>query len=237
MSLKTVSIILPCYNEAGHLEKSIQLLVEESKNFNFPFEFIFVEDKSTDNTKELLNKLEPSIKNAQFVYHTSNKGRGAAVKSGFAVAKGDLIGFIDIDLEVGPRYIAQFVEALNENEVAIGNRKYYSDSVTRALIRDTVSNYYSALNRKILKHNYKDTEVGYKFFRREPLADFFKLNTDDHWFWDTEFMMYCFNNKLKVLEIDVDFLRDHSKKSTVKVVKDSFYYLRELLKHRKQLKK
>ncbi len=232
-----VSIILPCYNEAGHLEKSVKTLFIEAGNFNFEYEFIFVEDKSTDNTREILKNLEPAIKNAQFIYHESNKGRGAAVKSGFAAAKGNLIGFIDIDLEVSPRYIVQFIEALKTYDVAIGNRKYFSDSVMRALIRDTVSNYYCALNRKILKHNYRDTEAGYKFFRKEPLIGFFNSSSNDHWFWDTEFMMYCFNKKLKVIEIEVDFLRDQTKKSTVNVLTDSFYYLRELLKYRKQLKK
>lgn len=211
MDSKFVSIILPCYNEAEHLEKSIRLLVEESKNFNFPFEFIFVEDKSTDTTRAHLQRIEHEFKNAQFIYHTENKGRGAAVKAGFAAAKGDIVGFIDIDLEIGPRYIVQFVEALTENDVAIGNRKYYSDSVVRALIRDTLSNCYRALNKRILKHSYADTEAGYKFFRREAMEDFFKTPSNDHWFWDTEFIMYCFDHKLKVKEIDVDFLRDHEK--------------------------
>ena len=236
MSSKFVSIILPCYNEAGHLEKSIRLLVEESKKFNFPFEFIFVEDKSTDTTRAHLQRMEHEFKDAQFIYHKENKGRGAAVKTGFSAAKGDLIGFIDIDLEIGPRFIVQFVEALESNDVAIGNRKYYSDSVVRALIRDTMSSCYRALNKKILKHSYSDTEAGYKFFRKEAMAGFFNSPSNDHWFWDTEFIMYCFNKKLKVIEIDVDFLRDHEKKSTVKILKDSFYYLKELLKYKKQLK-
>lgn len=233
---KLVSIILPCYNEAGHLLKSIRVLLEESKNFPFPFEFIFVEDKSTDDTRELLQKVERGFKNGQFIYHDKNKGRGAAVKTGFAAAKGDIVGFIDIDLEVSPRYIIQFVETLAENDVAIANRKYYSDSVTKALVRDTLSDYYHSLNKKILKHNFSDTEAGYKFFRKESLIPFFNTPSDDHWFWDTEFIMYCFNHKLKVAEIEVDFLRDNSKKSTVKVVSDSFYYLRKLLKYKKQSK-
>jgi glycosyltransferase involved in cell wall biosynthesis len=236
MGSKFVSIILPCYNEAAHLEKSIRLLLEESENFNFQFEFIFVEDKSSDATRDLLEKFESLLKNAQFVYHSENKGRGAAVKTGFSVAKGDIIGFIDIDLEIGPRYIIQFVEALEENDVAIGNRKYYSNSIGRALIRDTLSSWYRALSKKILQHFYSDTEAGYKFFRREAMSGFFKSPSANHWFWDTEFIMYCFNNKLKVIEIDVDFLRDHGKKSTVKVIKDSIYYLKELLKYKKQQK-
>lgn len=237
MSTELVSIILPCYNEEGHLEKSIRLLIEESINFHFPFEFIFVEDKSKDNTRNLLKKLESEIKNAQFIYHTENKGRGAAVKSGYAVAKGNIVGFIDVDLEISPKYIPQFVEALEKHDAAIGTRKYYSDTALRALIRDTLSNLYSSLNRKILGHTYADTEAGYKFFRKEPLRAFFEAPSNDHWFWDTEFVTYCFNNNLKVQEINVNFLRDHDKKSTVKVIRDSVYYLNELLKYKKRLKK
>jgi glycosyltransferase involved in cell wall biosynthesis len=236
MATKFVSIILPCYNEAGHLENSVNLLMEESKKFNFDFEFIFVEDKSTDNTREVLKKLEPQLQRSKFIYHEVNKGRGAAVKTGFAAAQGDIIGFIDIDLEIGPRYIPQFIEALSKHEVAIANRKYYSDSVIRALIRDTLSNYYKNLNKRILKHSYSDTEAGYKFFRREAVADFFKLDTNDHWFWDTEFVMYCFNKKLDVTEIDVEFLRDNNKKSTVNVVFDSIHYLKELRKYKNRPK-
>lgn len=236
MSTKLVSIILPCYNEAGHLESSVKLLVEESEKFNFDFEFIFVEDKSTDETREVLKKLESQLQNSKFIYHDVNKGRGAAVKTGFAYSKGEIVGFIDIDLEVGPRYIPQFVEALVKHQVAIANRKYYSDSVVRALVRDTLSSYYKNLNKKILKHSYSDTEAGYKFFRKEAMSEFFKLETNDHWFWDTEFVMYCFNKKLDVVEIEVEFLRDNHKKSTVNVFLDSIHYLKELRKYKKRSK-
>ncbi len=236
MSTKFVSIILPCYNEADHLENSIRLLQKESKKFKFDFEFIFVEDKSTDNTRKLLKNLELELKNAQFIYHDTNKGRGAAVKTGFAASKGDNVGFIDIDMEISPRYIPQFIDALDVFDVAIANRKYYSDSVVRALIRDTLSKYYKNLNKKILKHSFSDTEAGYKFFRKSTLEEFFKTKTNDHWFWDTEFVMHCFNSKLNVIEIDVEFLRDNTKKSTVNVIADSIHYLNQLRKYKKQQK-
>jgi glycosyltransferase involved in cell wall biosynthesis len=236
MNGKTVSIILPCYNEAEHLVNSIRVLTERSLAFKFEYEFIFVDDKSTDKTREILKKLELSFGNSQFIYHDVNKGRGGAVKSGFKAAKGELIGFIDIDLEVSPRYIIEFVEALENNDVVIGNRKYYSKTVVMAVVRNFLSNSYRSLNKRILKHSFQDTEVGYKFFRKEAVEAFFKEETNDHWFWDTEFMMYCFRNKLRVAEIDVEFLRDNTKKSTVNVISDSFHYFKELMKYKRKLK-
>ena len=121
--------------------------------------------------------------------------------------------------------------------MAIANRKYYSDSVVRALIRDTLSKYYKRLNKKILKHSFSDTEAGYKFFRKNALEEFFKAKTNDHWFWDTEFVMHCFDRKLNVIEIDVEFLRDNTKKSTVNMVTDSIHYLKQLRKYKKQQQK
>jgi glycosyltransferase involved in cell wall biosynthesis len=236
MNTKTVSIILPCYNEAEHLESSLKILDEHSKDFKFKFEFVFVEDKSTDNTREVLKKLEPHLKDHQFIYHDKNMGRGAAVKSGFKAAKGDLIGFIDIDLEVSPRYINSFIESLAQNDAAIANRRYYSKTFWRALIRNFLSNYYRMLNKRILKHSYKDTEAGYKFFRRESVERFFKKETNDHWFWDTEFMMFCFRYDLKVAEIEVEFLRDDRKASTVNVFTDSLHYIKELIKYKRKYK-
>ncbi|MBP7810467.1 MAG: glycosyltransferase family 2 protein [Bacteroidia bacterium] len=233
----SVSIILPCYNEADHLERSIKVLVNHSADFKFNYEFIFVEDKSTDNTRQILKGFESTLKNSKFIYHDVNKGRGAAVKSGFEVATGDYVGFIDVDLEVSPSYINAFVESLKTHDVVIANRKYYSKTYLRALIRNIFSNSYRALNKKLLKHSYSDTEAGYKFFNKKALDNFFKQPSNDHWFWDTEFIMYCFNNKLKVDEIEVAFLRDETKQSTVKVLRDSLHYLNELIKYTKKNKK
>ena len=232
-----VSIILPCYNEEEHLIKSVSLLVEQSKRFDFKHEFIFVEDRSKDRTAGILRQLEPSLENTRFVFHETNKGRGAAVKTGFSAALGEIIGFIDIDLEISPRYINEFVAALKDHDVAIGNRHYFSDTYFRAMARNAFSNYYHFINKTILKHPYKDTEAGFKFFKRESMKTFFEQPSNDHWFWDTEFVMYCFNHRLRVAEIPVEFLRDHSKRSTVNILTDSFHYISQLLRYKKQLKK
>ena len=62
---------------------------------------------------------------AKFIYHPSNKGRGAAIKSGFNEAEGEIIGYIDVDLEVSPLYISDMVEALQTHDVAVGKRNYF----------------------------------------------------------------------------------------------------------------
>lgn len=232
-----VSIILPCYKEDGHLLQSIDELLQVAKSFDFSFELIFVEDYSPDTTALILKKLETTLPSSRFIYHPINKGRGAAIKSGFEAASGKIIGYIDIDLEVSPRYISQMVEALKTYDVVIGKRSYYYQLSLQSLIRNSLSHAYRKLSRYYLKHPFADTEVGYKFFRREKVLPFFHEVKNDHWFWDTEFMTLVHRHHLKVLEVPVEFIRNNKKPSTVKPVKDSIAYLGELMRYKKRLKK
>ena len=120
-----VSIILPCYKEERHLLESIRELSKVAKAFDFTYEFIFVEDFSPDKTAIQLKRLESTLPHSKFIYHSHNKGRGAAIKSGFNAAEGEIIGYIDVDLEVSPLYISDMVEALQTHDVAVGKRNYF----------------------------------------------------------------------------------------------------------------
>lgn len=237
MQAPLVSIILPCYKEDGHLLQSIDELLQAAKSFSFSYELIFVEDYSPDTTAQVLKKLESSMPASKFIYHQANKGRGAAIKSGFEAASGDIIGYIDIDLEVSPRYIAQMVEALKTYDVVIGKRSYYYQITLQSLFRNSLSHAYRKLSRFYLKHPFTDTEVGYKFFRRSKVLPFFHEIENNHWFWDTEFMTLVHRHHLKVLEVPVEFIRNNKKPSTVKPVKDSIAYLSELRHYKKRLRK
>jgi glycosyltransferase involved in cell wall biosynthesis len=237
MSHPQVSIILPCYKEEEHLIESVHELLKAARSFEFSYELVFVEDGSPDNTKAELKKLEKSLPNAKFFYHERNKGRGAALKTGFKGTSGDIVGYIDIDLEINPLYIVDMVDALKSCDVAIGKRKYFYQFSFRAVYRNVLSRGYRGLSKFFLHHPYSDTETGFKFFRRNAVLPFFEKIENDHWFWDTEFMTLAHIHKLSVAEIPVQFVRNEKKKSTVNTIRDSLIYLRELYKYRKKLKK
>jgi glycosyltransferase involved in cell wall biosynthesis len=236
MSHPLVSIILPCYKEEKHLLESVQELLKVARGYNFTYEFIFVEDGSPDKTAAELKKLEPSLSNSKFIYHERNKGRGAAIKSGYKAASGDIIGYIDIDLEVSPLYISDLVDALKLTDVAIGKREYFYKFTFQAVLRNILSLGYRRLSKFILHHPYTDTETGYKFFHKKSVEPFFDKIENDHWFWDTEFMIMVYKHDLSVSEIPVKFVRNEKKPSTVNPMRDSLIYFRELLKYRKKLK-
>ena len=237
MTPPLVSIILPCYKEEHHLSQSVIELQKVARGFDFPYEFIFVEDYSPDTTAVILKKLEESLPHAKFVYHDRNKGRGAAIKSGFQAASGDIIGYIDIDLEVSPLYIPNMIEALKTCDVAIGRRSYYYQLSVQSLLRNSLSHLYRRLSRRYLKHPFTDTEAGYKFFWKTAVLPFFDQIENDHWFWDTEFMVMAHRHQLTVEELPVEFVRNNKKLSTVKPVKDSLVYISELRRYHSKLKK
>lgn len=233
--LPHVSVILPCFREGEHLNQSIADLLQISKSFDFTFELIFVEDGSPDNTKEILKKFESTLSNSRFIFHEKNRGRGAAIKSGYELAQGNIVGFIDIDLEISPKYIAEMIRALDNHDVAVAKRDYFYKMNFQSILRNILSKGYRKLCKLVLHHPYSDTESGFKFFKKTSVAAFFSHIENDHWFWDTEFMMQSHLHQLKVAEIPVEFIRSSKKTSTVKPLKDSIIYFLELLRYKRKL--
>jgi glycosyltransferase involved in cell wall biosynthesis len=227
-----VSILLPCYKEEEHLRHSVEELVRVARGFDFPYEFIFIEDASPDNTAAVLRELQPTVPHSKFIYHERNKGRGAALKSGYAVAEGEIVGYIDIDLEISPLYIADAIDQLKNCDVVVGNRTYFSAVSVNSIIRNLTSRTYKRVSRMMLGHAFSDTEAGFKFFRRAKVDPFFGSIQDNHWFWDTEFMLEVQKAKLKLCEMPVEFIRNNRKQSTVKLGADTRKYLTAIRRYR-----
>src|SRR5688572_4794611 len=109
-----LSLVLPCYNESEHIEKSVPYIIKELSKSRIPFEIIFVEDKSTDDTREQLKNIISKYpkKRLTVIWQRKNYGRGYAVMTGIKKAHGKVVGYIDIDLEISPKYIAQAVNKI-----------------------------------------------------------------------------------------------------------------------------
>jgi hypothetical protein len=104
-----------------------------------------------------------------------------------------------------------------------------------SLDRYFMSRGYSWLVRKLLRVPYRDTETGYKFFRRETVLPLLDEIEDGGWFWDTEFMARAARRGLTVVEIQGAYVRREDKTSTVRGLRDSARYFRQLLAFRRKL--
>lgn len=232
-----VSVIVACYNEEGHLEASVRELVAVLDTTRWSYEIVFVEDCSTDNTREVLKRVAAAYpdKAVQVILHEKNTGRGRTVSDGIRAARGTVVGFIDIDLEVHARYIPSCVlSILRGADVATGWREYRLH--LPLLHRHILSRGYVFIMQWLLRVPLRDTESGYKFFRRASVLKVLDEVEDPGWFWDTEIMVRCYHAGQKIEEIPCLFIRRYDKKSTVRVVHDSIEYFKKLWHFRRTVK-
>lgn len=231
-----LSLVLACYNEAEHIEASFAEIRETLLQAGWPFEVVFVDDCSRDATPDIVRAIvagHPAL-DLRLVRHERNRGRGATVTDGFRAARGEICGYLDVDLEVHPRYVPSLVRAIEKGaDVATVQRIYAFQP--RSLDRYFMSRGYSFLVRRLLDLPYRDTETGYKFFRRRAVLPLLDEVRDAGWFWDTEFMARAARRGLRVTEVPGAYVRRMDKTSTVRGLRDSLRYLRQLLRFRREL--
>ncbi|MEK7474243.1 MAG: glycosyltransferase [Candidatus Coatesbacteria bacterium] len=232
-----LTLVLACYHEEAILEASVRRIIGTLEATRWNWEIVFVEDASRDRTRELLGRILDERRDPRLrtILHERNMGRGRTVADGFRAARGAVVGFIDVDLEVGPEYILPCVQAIRDGaDVAVG-RRVYKFSI-RGLWRYALSTGYARLVHSLLPSSgVSDTESGYKFFRRETALMLIDRVTDPGWFWDTEIMCRAAEAACRVAEVPCLFQRDFRKRSTVRGVHDSLVYLGRLAAFRRTL--
>lgn len=229
-----LSLVLACYNDARTLEPSFARILQTLHRLDRSFEIIFVDDASTDDSRAILASIagrHPDL-DLRLTCHQANLGRGATVAEGFRMARGEMAGYLDVDLEIDCEHLAGVLRAIEEGaDVATVQREY-----ARAWFgvgRSVMSRTYSWLVRRMLDVPLRDTETGFKFFRRDKLGPVLSSIRATGWFWDTEFMVRAWRRGLVIREIPGQFARRADKVSTVRPMRDSIRSLWQLWRFRR----
>tara|TARA_R110002072_G_scaffold228234_6_gene385128 strand:- start:1684 stop:2478 length:795 start_codon:yes stop_codon:yes gene_type:complete len=232
-----ISVVIACYMEEGHLEDSIAQLTATLEEIGRSYELVFIEDKSTDKTADVIKRLVDGHPHRRAVYHEKNVGRGGTVTEGFLLAKGRIVGFLDIDLEVHCRFLPSVLDAIEAGaDGATAFRHYAVGWRPTAMVRHVLSSGYRWLFNKIFDMPFRDPETGFKFFVREKVLEVAKRTKDVGWFWDSEIMILSHQAGLKLVEVPCRFERRADKASTVRVFHDVCGYLIAIWKFRKRQK-
>lgn len=233
-----VTLVVACFNEERILERNLAHVIEVLDAAPWTYEVILVDDASGDETAKLIGQACERLaeKGVRALYHERNLGRGRAVADGFQAAAGRVAGFIDIDLEIDAETIPILVDAVERGaDIATARRMYRLD--LRGAGRWILSRSYSCLVRWVLGLPLRDTESGCKFFRGQVLVPLLDEVGSEGWFWDTEIMARAYVAGHRIVEVPRLFVRRYEQPSSVRVVPDTFDYLKSLWQFRSELKR
>ena len=172
MNKKTLSIIVPVYNEASTISKVIQSIL--SVELSVEKQILVVDDGSSDGTDAVLAELETRHPNIVVLHHSVNQGKGAAIRTALQSASGDIVVIQDADLEYDPSVYPKLIDPILEGkaDVVYGSRFVGSQPHRVLYFWHYFGNkLLTLLSNMFTNLNLTDMEVGYKVFKLSCMRD------------------------------------------------------------------
>ena len=166
----TLSLVVPCYNEAKTIEACVERVLSISRGVDLSLEVIIVDDASTDGSWQILEKIKQKHSEIRIIKHEKNRGKGAALRTGFVHATGDFVGVQDADAEYNPQeYIAMLEPLLDGRADVVYGSRYLRPDTRRVLYywHTWMNNTLTKISNMFTNLDITDMETCYKLFRRE----------------------------------------------------------------------
>jgi glycosyltransferase involved in cell wall biosynthesis len=181
INFSSLSIVVPAYNEESSIESLISRVLN-ANCFDLEVEIIVVDDCSNDNTSKIVSDLVGQNPSIRLCKHRQNLGKGAALRTGFDKAKGDIVLVQDADLEYDTKEFPKLLKPSIENraDVVYGSR-FRSDQETRVLyfLHRVANGLLTLMSNMFTNLNLTDMETGYKVIRKDILT---KINVTENRF-------------------------------------------------------
>lgn len=196
-----LSVVIPVYNEVDTLER----VVKRVNEVEIPTEIVIVDDGSNDGTAEVLAELE-NEENVRVIRHSQNRGKGAALRSGFDLCSGHVVAIQDADLEYDPRDFQKLLKPFFEAnaDVVYGSRFLVGEYARVHMYFHFIGNrFLTTLSNLTTGLNLTDMETGYKLFRRESLEG---IQIESKRFTvEPELTAKMARKKLRVFEVPISY--------------------------------
>ena len=198
-----ISVILPVYTEGGCIYRNLLEACDTFDSFKLDYELIVVDDGSSDNTFEQARKIRSE--RVKVVRYELNQGKGNALKHGFKFASGELVAFLDGDLDLHPGQIMTFIRYLEKHDadIVIGSKHHPDSLVSYPLNRRFLSQAYSSLIKFLFDLDISDTQVGFKLFRYDVLEKVLPRIVVKKYAFDLELLLYASMCDFKIVESPV----------------------------------
>ncbi|MBV9386360.1 MAG: glycosyltransferase [Chroococcidiopsidaceae cyanobacterium CP_BM_ER_R8_30] len=228
-----VAVILPVYNEAKCIARTWDAVLEFSNTRPY-YHFTFVNDGSTDQTKQILSTKLATTSNSKIrvIEYENNKGKGYAIKTAVECAYEDFICFIDSDLAYSLEHLELVVEKLDEFDVVIGCRNLILKNIKQVnLNRKLAGKIFNAISRKLLHLPFYDMQAGIKGFKKDVVKEVFQKQRMTGFSFDVELIFLAQKKGYKIGQIPAIVSKEHlNKASKVNLLIDSIRMLLDLLK-------
>jgi dolichyl-phosphate beta-glucosyltransferase len=201
--LPTLSIVLPCLNEADRLPGTLAAYLAHFPPGRSEVELIVVDDGSSDGTTVIADQIAAADPRVLVVRTTRNHGKGYAVRTGVQAAQGELVVFTDADGSYGPEQLDKVVAALQHAPVAIGARLDPRAAGGSPMLRRLASPVFNRAMRLLLGLPYVDTQCGLKGFRRDAAEALFSRARVDGFAFDAEALLVASRLGIEVVEVPV----------------------------------
>ncbi len=199
------SVIMPAYNEALNLKANICETLEVMEAFDPAFEIILVDDGSKDRTADVMCELEGHYNKVKKVVISNNQGKGNALREGFRSSRGQLVFFLDADLDLHPRQIQVLYKILQDQnaDIVIGSKRHPQTVLNYPVKRRVVSWVYFILVKLLFGLPIKDTQTGIKLFKRPVLEKVFPKILVKKYAFDLELLVLAHYYHYKIAEAPV----------------------------------
>lgn len=204
----SISIVIPAYNEADNLERTVEWVSTTAEGIGVEYEIIVVNDGSRDQTGVVAHQLENKLSHVRLVEYTPNRGYGGALKAGYQIAAKDWIAIFPADGQFQFTEIERMLSKTAQADIICGYRQQRRDPLMRLINAWG----WNSLVRLLFGHLCRDIDCGFKLFRRDIL-DHVRLASNGAMI-DTEFLVGARTCGYRIAEVPVTHLPRAEGKAT-----------------------
>lgn len=202
----TYSFVIPAYNESNRIRPTLDEILRYTAAQNWDAEILVVDDGSRDDTADVIREYTRAHSQIRLLQNPGNRGKGYSVRNGMLHARGDICLFTDADLSSPISEAPKLFEAIRAGaDGAIGSRWLRAELQTerQPLYRQAFGRIFNLVLRVFLGLRLKDTQCGFKAFRRDAAQRIFPLQKIERWGFDPEILYVARRMGLEVAEVPV----------------------------------
>ncbi len=229
-----LSVIIPAYNEEKRIRKTLETVIAYLDRKKHNYEIIVVNDGSTDKTKEVIQEFVKDSGNKKIKVHDNpcNKGKGYSVKQGFLAATKLWILFTDADLSTPIEELETCMRHAGTAAVVIGSRNLPMSQIVvkQPFLRSTLGKLFPFFVRLLLLPEIRDSQCGFKLFRKDVAAAVAKRQQIEGFCFDVEQIFIVKKCGFIIKEVPITWSNDE--RSKIRVIRDSLFMFFDLLRIR-----